>query len=185
MANRIHNASPLQSQGGLSSCRLTRGTFPARLTHKVNLTLGSNIEDSAATIAKLLGLLDLTGNVRVVGGARPIVIDILLYDSIERHDDILNIPHVAMQEREFVLRLLTPQLYRHISQLLSQLLLKQPEVKENKGGRPQISLPVYLYGKSTHWIARTLVMGILNTTLDSFSDDGDYSTVKSAALRAQ
>ncbi|KAI8355193.1 hypothetical protein B0O80DRAFT_425713 [Mortierella sp. GBAus27b] len=137
MANRIHNASPLQSQGGLSSCRLTRGTFPARLTHKVNLTLGSNIEDSAATIAKLLGLLDLTGNVRVVGtsplheiplerGARPIVIDILLYDSIERHDDILNIPHVAMQEREFVLRL-----------------------------------------------------------LNSFSDDGDYSTVKSAALRAQ
>jgi 2-amino-4-hydroxy-6-hydroxymethyldihydropteridine diphosphokinase len=35
-------------------------------------------------------------------GARPIDIDILLYGSVERHDDILNITHVTIQEREFV-----------------------------------------------------------------------------------
>lgn len=37
-------------------------------------------------------------------GPRPIDIDILLYDSIEYKDDVLTIPHIAMQEREFVLR---------------------------------------------------------------------------------
>lgn len=37
-------------------------------------------------------------------GPRPIDIDILLYDSIEYSDEALTIPHIAMQEREFVLR---------------------------------------------------------------------------------
>ena len=40
----------------------------------------------------------------VRNGPRPIDMDILLYDSIEYHDEVLTIPHVAMQEREFVLR---------------------------------------------------------------------------------
>lgn len=37
-------------------------------------------------------------------GPRPIDLDILLYDSVEYKDDTLTIPHIAMQEREFVLR---------------------------------------------------------------------------------
>jgi dihydroneopterin aldolase/2-amino-4-hydroxy-6-hydroxymethyldihydropteridine diphosphokinase/dihydropteroate synthase len=37
-------------------------------------------------------------------GPRPIDLDVLLYDSIEYKDDTLTIPHIAMQEREFVLR---------------------------------------------------------------------------------
>ncbi|KAF8939835.1 Dihydropteroate synthase-like protein [Dissophora ornata] len=123
-------------------------------------------------------------------GPRPIDIDILLYDSIEYHDDVLTIPHVAMQEREFVLRPLCdiakdvehPKLYRHISQLFSQLLLKQEEAKE-KGDVIHKSIP--LRGKIIHWDAKTLIMGILNTTPDSFSDGGDYSTAEAAALRAQ
>lgn len=75
-----------------------------------------------------------------------------------------------------------PKLYRHISQLLSQLLLKQAEGKEKPGA---IHKSVNLRSKIVHWDAKTLIMGILNTTPDSFSDGGDYSTTEAAALRAQ
>ncbi|KAF9109694.1 trifunctional dihydropteroate synthetase [Mortierella sp. AM989] len=123
-------------------------------------------------------------------GPRPIDIDILLYDAIEYHDETLTIPHIGMQEREFVLRPLCdiakdvehPKLYRHISQLLSQLLLKQEEAGAT-GDIIHKSVP--LRRKIIHWDAKTLVMGILNTTPDSFSDGGDYNTAEAAALRAQ
>ncbi|KAK3811290.1 MAG: Dihydropteroate synthase-like protein [Benniella sp.] len=63
---------------------------------------------------------------------------VLLYDSIKYHD-VLTIPHVAMQECEFALRPLYDiakdmehsKLYRHVSQLLSQLLLKHSESNED------------------------------------------------------
>lgn len=75
-----------------------------------------------------------------------------------------------------------PKLYRHISQLLSQLLLKEEENKIDNGS---IHKSVPLRGKIYHWDAKTLIMGILNTTPDSFSDGGNYSTTESAVLRAQ
>ncbi|KAG0252517.1 trifunctional dihydropteroate synthetase [Mortierella polycephala] len=126
----------------------------------------------------------------VRNGPRPIDIDILLYDSIEFKDEALTIPHVAMQDREFVLRPLCdiakdvehPKLYRHISQLFSQLLLKQEEAKL---GSSDIHKSFRLRDKIIRWDAKTLIMGILNTTPDSFSDGGDYSTAEAAALRAQ
>ncbi|KAF8969076.1 hypothetical protein BGZ46_010740 [Entomortierella lignicola] len=75
-----------------------------------------------------------------------------------------------------------PKLYRHFSQLLSQLLLKQKEAGTTSD---VIHKAVPLRHKIVHWDTKTLVMGILNTTPDSFSDGGDYSTAEAAALRAQ
>ncbi|KAF9165917.1 trifunctional dihydropteroate synthetase [Actinomortierella ambigua] len=124
-------------------------------------------------------------------GPRPIDLDILLYDSLEMDTEQLTIPHKLMHEREFVLRPLCdiakdvehPKLYRHCSQLLSQLLLKEAENPNSTSSG--IHKAMRLRGKTVHWDAKTLIMGILNTTPDSFSDGGDYSTAESAALRAQ
>ncbi|KAG0235486.1 trifunctional dihydropteroate synthetase [Actinomortierella wolfii] len=109
-------------------------------------------------------------------GPRPIDLDILLYDSIEMDTEQLTIPHKLMQEREFVLRPLCDQ-------LLSQLLLKEAENPNSTSS--DIHKVMRLRGKIVHWDAKTLIMGILNTTPDSFSDGGDYSTAEAAALRAQ
>ncbi|KAF9977953.1 trifunctional dihydropteroate synthetase [Actinomortierella ambigua] len=124
-------------------------------------------------------------------GPRPIDLDILFYDSLEMDTEQLTIPHKLMHEREFVLRPLCdiakdvehPKLYRHCGQLLSQLLLKEAENPNSTSG--DIHKAMRLRNKIVHWDDKTLIMGILNTTPDSFSDGGNYSTTESAALRAQ
>ncbi|KAK3811284.1 MAG: hypothetical protein J3Q66DRAFT_60458 [Benniella sp.] len=96
------------------------------------------------------------------------------------------IPHVVMQECDFVSRpryniakdVEYSRLYRHISQLLSQLLLKQSQSNKDTGA---IHKSVNLHRKIVHWDAKTLIMGALNTTPDSFSHGGNYSTAEADA----
>ncbi|MGF1492718.1 MAG: dihydropteroate synthase [Microcoleaceae cyanobacterium] len=45
--------------------------------------------------------------------------------------------------------------------------------------------PLILRGRSFNWGQRTYVMGVLNTTPDSFSDGGQFNTVESALAQAR
>ncbi|KAK3811305.1 MAG: Dihydropteroate synthase-like protein [Benniella sp.] len=100
--------------------------------------------------------------------------------------DIDRQSHVVMQECDFVSRpryniakdVEYSRLYRHISQLLSQLLLKQSQSNKDTGA---IHKSVNLHRKIVHWDAKTLIMGALNTTPDSFSHGGNYSTAEADA----
>lgn len=135
-------------------------------------------------------------------GPRSVDLDILLYDHIEIHDaPTLVIPHPLMKEREFVLRPLVDILphYEHpaasktISQLLS-LLHHSPDYLGDQGIRrvtfvpPARSSPHAVTKRPASvcsWGSKTLIMGILNATPDSFSDGGDYLQTEKAVSKAK
>jgi 2-amino-4-hydroxy-6-hydroxymethyldihydropteridine diphosphokinase len=137
---------------------------------------------------------DLEGGIR--NGPRPVDLDILLYET--RHDDDglddrgtwkplrldtpdLVIPHIRIQEREFVLAplceaagrdMMHPVLNETIGDLCNRLQLTAVRVLPLARGRMLC-------------FNETIVMGILNVTPDSFSDGGQWSSsVERAALRA-
>jgi dihydroneopterin aldolase / 2-amino-4-hydroxy-6-hydroxymethyldihydropteridine diphosphokinase / dihydropteroate synthase len=125
-------------------------------------------------------------------GPRLVDLDIIFYDRIELNDGPkLSIPHPLMKEREFVLRPLAdvlpnyehPSASRTVSQLLS-ILQNSPDYDGGQGIRrvafvpaprtsPTQELPPNSITPSWAWGERTRVMGIINTTPDSFSDGGD------------
>ncbi|EQC37116.1 hypothetical protein SDRG_05343 [Saprolegnia diclina VS20] len=111
-------------------------------------------------------------------GPRVLDVDILFYgaDVIETTTAVgpLHVPHLLIQERDFVLRPLLdiaadfehPQLHKTIRELYHALQatthIETPPV------------PVLCLGPSQHWVLhqKTYVMGIVNATPDSFSADG-------------
>ncbi|OBZ87108.1 Folic acid synthesis protein fol1 [Choanephora cucurbitarum] len=124
-------------------------------------------------------------------GPRPIDLDILFYNDLVLEDgDLLTIPHKSIQEREFVLWPLNdiardmehPRLFKTNGQLLSQLLKVTAESKEGPLKIDKVA-PIQ---KQTlwRWNDKTYVMGILNTTPDSFSDGGKHSNVEQAVAAA-
>jgi 2-amino-4-hydroxy-6-hydroxymethyldihydropteridine diphosphokinase len=136
---------------------------------------------------------DLEGGIR--NGPRPVDLDILLYETRRDDDDDtrsswkplqvdtpdLVIPHIRIQEREFVLAplceaagrdLVHPVLNETIGDLCNRLELTAVRVVPLARGRMLC-------------FNETIVMGILNVTPDSFSDGGQWtSSVERAALRA-
>lgn len=135
-------------------------------------------------------------------GPRSVDLDILLYDQLEVHDaPTLVIPHPLMKEREFVLRPLVDVLphYEHpgasktILQLLS-LLHHSPDYPGDQGIRRVSFAPVPRASPTAltkqpasvwSWGSKTLVMGILNATPDSFSDGGDHFSAQDSAKKAE
>lgn len=133
-------------------------------------------------------------------GPRIVDLDILFYDHLIYKSETLEIPHPRIQEREFVLIPLCdiakdfehPALLRSCTDLL-QLLRHTREVQEET--TEELSTPIRKvlplrrnrppFFFSTHdkpvdttrllsWDDCTFVMGIVNTTPDSFSDGGDH-----------
>jgi dihydropteroate synthase/2-amino-4-hydroxy-6-hydroxymethyldihydropteridine diphosphokinase len=111
-------------------------------------------------------------------GPRPIDLDILFFNDLILEEETLIIPHQRIQEREFVLWPLCdiardmehPRLFKTNGQLLSQLLKVTAESEE---GPLCIEKVCPIQSKDLWcWSKKTYVMGILNTTPDSFSDGG-------------
>ncbi|GAA5913919.1 hypothetical protein JCM5296_000296 [Sporobolomyces johnsonii] len=134
-------------------------------------------------------------------GPRVIDLDILLYDDLvydstegraEKKDDRwLKVPHQSIKEREFVLRPLTdlapslqhPALGSTPADLLSSLLRSTPSTVHrvlplSRSFVHAFSRPVVPACAPTS--DRTLVMSIINTTPDSFSDGGLNASISSA-----
>lgn len=121
-------------------------------------------------------------------GPRPIDLDIVTYGDriIRTPEDELIVPHLRLAERDFVLRPLCdisedyqiPQSdgsKRSAAELLATLLEKERDLL-------LVKVTPTNTGKLLKWGVKTLLMGIINVTPDSFSDGGQTTTV-SAALR--
>ncbi|KAJ3049583.1 trifunctional dihydropteroate synthetase, partial [Rhizophlyctis rosea] len=133
-------------------------------------------------------------------GPRPIDLDILFYDHIELQTENLIIPHPRIKEREFVLRPLCdlapdmehPTLFRTNAQLLALLSHTTRDPEPGKTSTiptsPQSSPSIYrvtpIRDTLWRWNERTLLMGILNVTPDSFSDGGQHYSVDKAVEHA-
>ncbi|KAI8349669.1 Dihydropteroate synthase-like protein [Blakeslea trispora] len=123
-------------------------------------------------------------------GPRPIDLDILFYNDLVLEDgEHLIIPHKSIQEREFVLWPLNdiardmehPRLFKTNGQLLSQLL---KVTAESQAGPLKIDKVAPIRKTLWRWNEKTYLMGILNTTPDSFSDGGKHSSLEQAVAAA-
>ncbi|KAG8744536.1 trifunctional dihydropteroate synthetase [Ceratobasidium sp. 414] len=128
-------------------------------------------------------------------GPRVVDLDIIFYDDLTV--DItdgnlpLQIPHVRLREREFVLRPLADIIptYTHPAlKIPVQTLLASLPKQPTPMGRVMPLFPTHLPPNSSSsssrpywtWGTQTLVMATLNTTPDSFSDGGDHNQLSSA-----
>lgn len=118
-------------------------------------------------------------------GPRSIDLDIVLYDEISINTADLTVPHRLMLERSFVLQPLCevlPPTYVHpvsaepVHDHWAQLAKQQPDLGVQELAALEVLVPVPgragLRFDMQHGTLPTLVMGILNTTPDSFSDGG-------------
>ncbi|KAJ3326466.1 trifunctional dihydropteroate synthetase [Blyttiomyces sp. JEL0837] len=123
-------------------------------------------------------------------GPRPIDLDIIYYDNLEIKTESLEIPHPRVTEREFVLRPLCdiaptwehPTLMKTQSQLLG--LLQHSESYDPKTNIMRRVTPITPQNLWT-WTTKTMLMGILNVTPDSFSDGGDHLNLADALSKTE
>ncbi|XP_062189970.1 folate synthesis bifunctional protein, mitochondrial-like [Phragmites australis] len=136
-----------------------------------------------------------TGGIRY--GPRPIDLDILLYGNSKINSETLIVPHERIHERPFVLAPLVDLLGTSTDDgietswhSLSKCSGGFFELWNKLGGESMIGtegikrvLPI---GNCLlDWCERTLVMGVLNLTPDSFSDGGKFQQVEAAISQAK
>nr|TKW35844.1 hypothetical protein SEVIR_2G401900v2 [Setaria viridis] len=136
-----------------------------------------------------------TGGIRY--GPRPIDLDILLYGKSQIDSETLIVPHERIHERPFVLAPLVDLLGTSCDDgietswhSLSKCSGGFFELWKKLGGESVIGtegikrvLPVG--NRLLDWSERTLIMGILNLTPDSFSDGGKFQQVEAAISQAK
>jgi dihydroneopterin aldolase/2-amino-4-hydroxy-6-hydroxymethyldihydropteridine diphosphokinase/dihydropteroate synthase len=141
----------------------------------------------------------------IENGPRSIDLDILLYDDLVLNEPDLIIPHMRMIERTFVLQplceLIPPEEIHPVTaepyhNHLKQLYNSNVDQAKQKSNLLQVHVPLYnKYHRSEqqpqslnfdflYQSHRTQLMGILNTTPDSFSDGGKNANVEIAIENA-
>ncbi|GAA5827441.1 hypothetical protein JCM3770_005838 [Rhodotorula araucariae] len=137
-------------------------------------------------------------------GPRVIDLDILLYDEVvldTREDGLeagkgerwLKVPHQGIQEREFVLRpladlapaLVHPRLRQTPLSLLRNVLSSTRSTVHRVFPLSRSTVHPFSRPSAPSTTSRTLLMSIVNTTPDSFSDGGDASTLPLALAAAE
>lgn len=121
-------------------------------------------------------------------GPRVVDLDLLFYDDAQIQDgEHLVVPHPRIAERGFVLLPLNdilPTLEHPVHQrTVAQLLDTLTRSPQYDGGALVRTTP--LPSGAWRWRERTLVMGILNATPDSFSDGGELGALPAAAAHAE
>lgn len=132
------------------------------------------------------------GRVKVIdNGPRPMDLDILLYDDVVMNTPELNIPHIDMLNRAFVLQplvdVIPPEVLHpltaepftsHLEQLPKSTTAQESAVMSQLvpfGPASTIASPGLAVDPITH-TKPTLVMAIVNCTPDSFSDGGEVNS---------
>jgi len=132
-----------------------------------------------ALLSQVKSIERALGSPRVVDkGPREIDIDILTYEDFSLNQAQLTIPHAALHDRDFVLvplKDIDPSL-KVKGKSLNEML-EQAKVL----GKPRRVLPCR--SNILELDRRTLIMGILNVTPDSFYDGGKFLNVDVAVAR--
>ncbi|KAE9615469.1 Folate synthesis bifunctional protein [Lupinus albus] len=202
VGDRLHNfkeALKLMKKSGISITRhaCLYETAPAYVTDQprflnsaVRAVTKLGPHELLAALKKIEKNLGRTDGIRY--GPRPIDLDILFYGKFKVGSDILTIPHERIWERPFVMAPLMDLLGSDID---SDTVASWHSFSGHSGGLS--GLWEKLGGESLigeegmyrvmpvangllDWSRRTSVMGVLNLTPDSFSDGGNFQSVKSA-----
>ncbi|CAL5085632.1 unnamed protein product [Urochloa decumbens] len=136
-----------------------------------------------------------TGGIRY--GPRPIDLDILLYRNSQIDSETLIVPHERIHERPFVLAPLIDLLgtacddgietsWHSFSKCSGGFFESWNKLGgESVIGTEGIKRVLPVGNRLLDWCKRTLVMGILNVTPDSFSDGGKFQQVGAAISQAK
>lgn len=207
VGNRLHNFKEALKMMKKSGINITRHaclyeTAPAYVTDQprfinsaVRAVTKLGPHELLTALKRIEKDLGRTDGIRY--GPRPIDLDILFYGKFKVRSDILTIPHERIWERPFVVAPLMDLLGSSID---SDAVASWHSFSGHPGGLP--ALWEKLGGESLiggegiyrvmpfangllDWSQRTLVMGILNLTPDSFSDGGNFQSVESAVSQAR
>ncbi len=105
-------------------------------------------------------------------GPRVIDIDVLLIEDQIIETDSFHIPHAALAERAFVLVPLAEIAPQFIHPVLNNPIETLRDRVDASAVKIFARRPMRVGSKWLHWDRQTYIMGIINTTPDSFSGDG-------------
>lgn len=121
-------------------------------------------------------------------GPRPIDLDIVCYGTHRIHEgDQLIVPHPRLHEREFVLRPLCDIAKSFPIPFQDRTRTAEDLLKElSPDGKSELRKVTPMHtGRLFAWGEKTLLMGIINATPDSFSDGGQHDTVEKALKQVE
>ena len=181
-AGNIHRAlAALKAVGVVEATSFLYETAPAYVLDQPRFLNAACRLRTALSPTELLTALktievDIGRTKTIRFGPRVVDLDILFYDEIHLTTENLTIPHPRLEERDFVLAPLhdiAADVVNPVSGLTVDALLTQLNARP----LPKV-MPIG--DRLWTWGQKTLIMGIINSTPDSFSEDGLWQPTPSA-----